>query len=67
VICQTTNQTVNSFADHVSFVAIKNGEHHGDGYLITNFPHTIDKSIPLTSVRDIIFSTVKDSAVANPS
>jgi len=67
VMCQKTQQTVNSFADHVSFVAIKNGEHHGDGYLIANFPHTIDKRIPLTSVRDIIFSTVKDGAVATPS
>jgi hypothetical protein len=47
-------KVIPDFLNHVSFVAIKNGEHNGIGYLTSNFDLPVSGEIPLTQVRDII-------------
>ena len=46
------------FDKEISFVAIKNGEHNGIGYLISNVELSIPDSIPLTQVKEIIKGVV---------
>jgi hypothetical protein len=46
--------TVKNFKKYVSFVAIKNGEHDGTGYLLSNNGHISGNTIPLTNVYEII-------------
>ena len=48
--------TVSDFAARVAFVAIKNGEHHGTGYLAANYAHDLPARFPLTKVYDHILS-----------
>lgn len=51
--------TVNNFSKEVAFVAIKNGEHDGIGYLLANFkPAFSQKRIPLKEVNTFILDTV---------
>jgi hypothetical protein len=45
---------VSNFKDHVSFVAIKNGEHDGIGYLVDTKNNLDVESIPLKKVHDLI-------------
>ena len=52
------NREVANFKSYVAFVAIKNGEHNGIGYLITTGQKPTSKSIPLTAVKQIIKSEV---------
>lgn len=47
------------FKKYVAFVAIKNGEHHGTGYLLGNVPFK-EKKIPLTQVYHFLKQTVKN-------
>lgn len=49
---------VSGFNNKVSFVAIKNGEHNGIGYLTSNVPLKVSGKIPLTQVKDLISSVV---------
>ena len=43
----------------MSFVAIKNGEHNGTGYLLTNYETNIkDEKIKLKNVNSLIYDTV---------
>jgi len=50
---------VPNFKKYISFVAIKNGEHNGIGYLTSNFDLNLKKEkIKLTEVRNIIESVV---------
>lgn len=48
------NLDVNNFKKYVSFVAIKNGEHNGIGYLISTGKKISNERIPLTQVNQII-------------
>tara|TARA_B110000977_G_scaffold200555_1_gene291534 strand:+ start:2656 stop:3957 length:1302 start_codon:yes stop_codon:yes gene_type:complete len=45
---------IESFKSYLSFVAIKNGEHNGIGYLTSNFNMNIEKKINLTDLKSII-------------
>lgn len=51
--------TIEGFRDHIDFVAIKNGEHNGDGYLISNRKLPVDNPIPLTETRNLIINSVQ--------
>jgi len=43
-----------NFKSYLAFVAIKNGEHNGTGYLTANFDLKIDKQIELKKLNSII-------------
>ena len=43
-----------SFKSYLAFVAIKNGEHNGIGYLTSNFDLKLEKQIKLTDLKSII-------------
>jgi len=48
---------IKNFKNFISFVAIKNGEHNGLGYLVANYDLKIDKSqIKLEEARNVIES-----------
>ena len=50
-----SGKEIKKFKDYISFVAIKNGEHNGLGYMCSNFDLKIDKSqIKLHNVSAII-------------
>ena len=53
---------VDSFKSYTAFVAIKNGEHHGDGYLTANYPLDLPNNIELTQVKDFLVKEVISSA-----
>ena len=58
-ICSSKfNIIIKDFRSYVSFVAIKNGEHNGTGYLTSNFTIDYPEEISLTSLNDIIKKTV---------
>ena len=47
--------TINNIKSYLAFVAIKNGEHNGIGYLTSNFQLEIDKkSIDLKNLKNLI-------------
>jgi len=50
--------TYQNFDKDISFVAIKNGEHNGIGYLLSNQELPVEDKIPLTQVKDIIKEVV---------
>ncbi|WP_213086893.1 hypothetical protein [Chitinophaga agrisoli] len=50
--------TVNEFKKRIAFVAIKNGEHHGVGYFMTNFKHAYPTEMPLAQLHDILLESV---------
>ena len=43
-----------SFKSYLAFVAIKNGEHNGIGYVTSNFDLKQEKQIKLTSLKSIL-------------
>lgn len=53
-----TQQEIKNFKSYVAFVAIKNGEHNGIGYLTSNVDIGVKDSIPLKDVKDIISKEV---------
>ena len=53
---------VDSFKNYTAFVAIKNGEHHGDGYLTGNYPLDLPNNIELTQVKDFLIKEVMSSS-----
>jgi hypothetical protein len=53
-----TNITIDHFRKTVAFVAIKNGEHHGTGYLLSNEPLAAE-TIQLKEVYHILKNMVK--------
>jgi len=55
---KSNNKEIKDFKQYVSFVAIKNGEHNGDGYLTSNVPLQSADKIELTAVKDIIMQQV---------
>ena len=56
-----TSITIEDFKDHVAFVAIKNGEHVGTGYILSDSKLSPTDTIPLTEVKKI----VEDLVIAN--
>ncbi|MDA9676595.1 hypothetical protein N9T81_01595 [Flavobacteriaceae bacterium] len=54
IYSKETKLTLKKFKSHVAFVAIKNGEHNGIGYLTSNFDLNLNKQIKLTELKDII-------------
>lgn len=54
IISKFYNIKISDFKDYVAFVAIKNGEHNGDGYLTSNFPLQQADMIELTEVKELI-------------
>ena len=55
------NKEVNNFKSHLAFVAIKNGEHNGLGYLTSNFDLNLGKKIQLAEVNALLKRTVLES------
>ena len=55
------NKEVNNFKSHLAFVAIKNGEHNGLGYLTSNFNLNLGKKIQLAEVNSLLKRTVLES------
>ena len=49
--------SLNDFKSYLAFVAIKNGEHNGTGYLSSNFELNVKKKIPLTELNSILKKT----------
>ena len=47
-----------NFKSYLAFVAIKNGEHNGTGYLTSNFNLKLESKIKLTELKSIIKKTV---------
>jgi hypothetical protein len=45
---------LDNFKSYLAFVAIKNGEHNGIGYLTSNFDLKLEKQINLTDLKSII-------------
>ncbi len=54
IVSQLNSIKVDNFKKYVAFVAIKNGEHNGIGYLINTGEKIEAKVIPLTSAKEII-------------
>ncbi len=53
---------LDSMIDHVVFVAIKNGEHAAEGYMIANFELNVSSKVPLSSVKELIMMSVQNHA-----
>lgn len=54
ITSEINNIEVSNFKKYVAFVAIKNGEHNGIGYLISTGTKIDAKVIPLKTAKDII-------------
>ena len=58
IYSKNTNQIVENFKCYVSFVAIKNGEHDGVGYLISNKNLRLGPKVDLKDIKDVIKKVV---------
>ena len=56
IISNKFNKKIDFFKKYISFVAIKNGEHDGTGYLTSNFTLKNQNKIKLSSLKDLIIS-----------
>jgi hypothetical protein len=54
VYSKESNFKIENFKTYLAFVAIKNGEHNGIGYLTSNFNLELDNQIKLTKLKSII-------------
>ena len=54
IFSKQSNLTLEKFKNYIAFVAIKNGEHNGIGYVTSNFDLKLKKNINLTSLKAII-------------
>ena len=54
IYSKESNLKLESFKSYLAFVAIKNGEHNGIGYLTSNFNLEVDNQIKLTKLKSII-------------
>ena len=54
IYSKLSNLKLENFKSYLAFVAIKNGEHNGVGYLTSNFDLKQEKQIPLTNLKSII-------------
>ena len=54
IYSKESNLKLEKFKSYLAFVAIKNGEHNGIGYVTSNFDLKQEKTIELTSLKSII-------------
>ena len=54
IYSRESNLKLENFKSYLSFVAIKNGEHNGIGYVTSNFDLKQEEKIELTSLKSII-------------
>ena len=54
IYSKTSKQKLEKFKSYIAFVAIKNGEHNGIGYITSNFDLKSEKQIKLTALKSII-------------
>ena len=54
IYSKESNLKLEKFKSYLAFVAIKNGEHNGIGYLTSNFDLKQEEKIELTSLKSII-------------
>jgi hypothetical protein len=54
IYSKETKFTLEKFKSYIAFVAIKNGEHNGIGYVTSNFYLNLDNQIKLTELKSII-------------
>jgi hypothetical protein len=54
IYSKESNLKLERFKSYLAFVAIKNGEHNGIGYMTSNFNLRQEKQIPLTDLKSII-------------
>jgi hypothetical protein len=54
IYSKESNLKLERFKSYLAFVAIKNGEHNGIGYMTSNFELSQEKQIPLTDLKSII-------------
>jgi hypothetical protein len=54
IYSKLSNLKLENFKSYLAFVAIKNGEHNGVGYVSSNFDLKQEKQIPLTNLKSII-------------
>ena len=54
IYSKESNLKLENFKSYLAFVAIKNGEHNGIGYLTSNFDLYLENKIKLTSLKSII-------------
>ena len=54
IYSKESNLKLENFKSYLAFVAIKNGEHNGIGYLASNFSLNLEKRIKLNSLKSII-------------
>ena len=58
IISKEFDIKINSFNSYVSFVAIKNGQHDGVGYLTSNFHLKEQNKIKLSQLKNVIISEI---------
>ena len=54
IYSKKSNFKIDNFKSYLAFVAIKNGEHNGIGYLTSNFDLKLERQINLTNLKSII-------------
>ena len=54
IYSKETRFALEKFKSYIAFVAIKNGEHNGIGYVTSNFDLNLENIIKLTSLKSII-------------
>jgi len=54
IYSKESNLKLETFKSYLAFVAIKNGEHDGIGYVTSNFDLNLENRIKLTSLKSII-------------
>jgi hypothetical protein len=54
IYSKESNLKLEKFKSYLAFVAIKNGEHNGIGYITSNFDLKQEEKIELTSLKSII-------------
>lgn len=52
------NKEIKNFKDYIAFVAIKNGEHNGTGYVLANFDLKLQQNRPLKELHDKILEAI---------
>lgn len=54
IVSKSNQPIIEDFKKYIAFVAIKNGEHNGVGYITSNFDLNLPDEIDLTEVKDIL-------------
>jgi len=58
IFSKISKKTIGNIKNHVAFVAIKNGEHNGIGYLSSNFNLNLGKKINLKELKQLILDNI---------